>query len=100
MSPKTAAARARSRPKPRKVDAGKVRIRPTQRAIAAPVLHLDFLGPDGKERLVYRTNVVCPPGGGEFPLPLALNDAPGEWTLKVHEIATGVRKDVTFRHAR
>ncbi len=88
------------RPLEVKVDAGKAHVRPTQPAMAAPVLHLEFLGPDGKQRPVYRRNVVCPPGGGEFPLPLALNDAPGKWTLKVHEVATGARKDVTFRHAR
>ena len=60
------------------------------------VFHFDFIGPDGKERLVYRTNVTCPPQGGAWPLPLALNDAKGKWTLKVRQVATDARQDVTF----
>ena len=62
--------------------------------------HLDFIGPDGKERLAYRTNVTCRPDGRSFPLPLALNDAPGRWTLKVREVATGEMREVTYSHGR
>ncbi|MHC4715705.1 MAG: hypothetical protein ACYS5V_01930, partial [Planctomycetota bacterium] len=61
-----------------------------------PVYHLAFLGPDGKERLAYRDNVAMDRSGGSLPLPIALNDAPGAWTLAVRDVATGRRVDVPF----
>ncbi|KPK85647.1 MAG: hypothetical protein AMJ81_03185 [Phycisphaerae bacterium SM23_33] len=64
------------------------------------VFHFDFIGPDGKERLVYRSNVACGPKGGQWPLPLALNDAAGKWTLKLRQVATGSALDVPFQHGR
>ena len=65
-------------------------------ALAKPTYHLDFVGPDSKERLVYRTNVVVGPEGGQVDLPVALNDMPGQWTLRVREVATGLARDVPF----
>jgi len=65
-------------------------------ALAQPVFHLDFIGPDGKERLVYRQNVTCKPTGGAVPLPLALNEDAGRWTLRVREVATGQVQEVGF----
>jgi len=80
------------------VKAGSLRITPAAGAgMAKCVYHLAFLGPRGKERLVYRTNVVCPPAGGSFPIPLALNDASGPWTVRVRETATGAEKEVRFK---
>jgi len=62
----------------------------------APTYHLAFVGPDGNERLVYRRNSTCGSQGGWLELPLALNDAPGRWTLRVRDVATGQGQDVSF----
>jgi hypothetical protein len=83
-----------------KVDGDSVRITPGQPCAAkAAVYHLAFLGPDGEERLLYRTNVAVPAKGATLPLPLALNDDKGTWTLEVREVATGATQRVLFeRH--
>ncbi len=83
------------------VDADVIRITPGQPCAAkAVVYHLAFLGPDGKERLVYRTNVTVPAKGAALSLPLALNDDKGTWTLEVREVATGSTQRVLFEHGR
>jgi hypothetical protein len=93
------ALRAAAKPFDAHVETGAVSITPGKGCpLESPAYHLDFLGPDRKERLVYRVNVVCPPDGGSFPLPLALNDASGTWTLRVREVATGETREVTFGH--
>ena len=93
------ALRAAAKPFDARVNEGAISITPGRDCpLAAPAYHLDFIGPDRKERLAYRTNVTCGPRGGLVPLPLALNDAPGTWTLKVREVATGEVRDVTFEH--
>lgn len=66
--------------------------------LARSVYHLDFIGPDGQERKFYRCNISAGPEGTAMPLPLALNDQAGLWTLKITETATGRTQDVTFRH--
>ncbi|HET6429570.1 MAG TPA: hypothetical protein VFJ30_14230, partial [Phycisphaerae bacterium] len=75
---------------------GRIVIAAGAAGLARPVYHLAFLGPDGKERLVYRRNVTLDRTGGSLPLPLALNDAPGPWTLAVREVATGRQVEVPF----
>jgi len=65
-------------------------------AMDASTYHLEFIGPDGKHRLVYRRNFTCPPGGGSVEIPLALNDTPGQWTVSVREVATGRQVRVPF----
>ena len=78
---------------------GRIRIAPARPCdLAKCVYHLDFIGPDGKERLVYRTNVLVPPEGSSMPLPLALNDAKGRWTLRIREVATARKQELAFQH--
>jgi len=92
---------AEAKPFAAEVQGGSLRLTPAVSAgMTEPVYHLAFVGPDGKERLVYRTNVVCPPAGGSFPIPLALNDASGMWTVRIRETVTGAEKDVTFEAGR
>ena len=69
-------------------------------AMDKAVYHLAFLGPDGKERLLYRTNVAVASKGATVPLPLALNDDKGTWTLEVREVATGATQRVLFDRDR
>jgi len=81
------------------VRGGKLLIAPGRPcAMDTSVYHLAMIGPDGKERLVYRTNVAVRPGGESMPLPLALNDAKGAWTIKIREVATGAEDNVVFDH--
>ena len=51
---------------------------------------LRFIAPDKKEILHYRTKAVLENGKGAVTLPMALNDPPGEWTLKAKDVASGV----------
>ena len=79
------------------VAASKIRISPGHAAgLETPIYHLDFIGPDGKERLVYRQNVTVDPAGESITLPIALNDQPGQWTLAIREVATGQITEVPF----
>ncbi len=79
------------------VEAGAIRIAPAQPCdFATQVYHLDFIGPDGKERLVYRMNVKVPREGGTVPLPVALNDQPGVWKVRVREVSTAATVEATF----
>lgn len=83
------------------VNGAEIRITPGQPcALKTAVYHLAFLGPDGKERLLYRTNVSVDPKGSVFPLPLAMNDDPGTWTLEVKEVATGATQRVLFERSQ
>ena len=85
-----------------KVADGRIQMSPAGlgKLMARPVYHLDFIGPDGKERLVYRRNFTCKPAGGSLALPLALNDATGKWKLKVRNVATGQTIIVPFEVKR
>lgn len=79
------------------VKANRIAVEPAQPCLMdAPTYHLAFVGPDGNERLVYRRNFTCGPQGGSLELPLALNDAPGRWTLRVRDVATEKGQDVPF----
>lgn len=83
------------------VSADGIRITPGQPCAAkAAVYHLAFLGSDGKERLLYRANVTVAAKGATLPLPLALNDDKGTWTLEVRELATGATQRVLFDRSR
>ena len=79
------------------VKGNRITIEPAQPcSMDSPTYHLAFVGPDGNERLVYRSNFTCGPQGGSLELPLALNDAPGRWTLRVRDVATGREQEVAF----
>ena len=83
------------------VSGDEIRITPGQPCgLKTAVYHLAFLGPDGKERLLYRTNVSVAPKGSVLPLPLAMNDDQGTWTLEVREVATGATQRVLFDRSR
>lgn len=83
------------------VDSDGIRITPgLPFAAKVSVYHLSFLGPDGKERLLYRTNVTISAKGSTLPLPLALNDDKGTWTLEVKEVATGATQRVLFDRSK
>jgi hypothetical protein len=54
------------------------------------VLRIEVQDPQGRLLRHYGQNVVCPEGQGQATIPLALNDAPGQWTVTARDVATGV----------
>ncbi len=61
--------------------------------IAPQDLHLlqgSVFAPDGSEAVSLRRLVPLSAGSGAVRLPIAYDDAPGRWTVKLRDIATGV----------
>jgi hypothetical protein len=57
------------------------------------VFHLELLDPDAQSVPWGYLNVLAEQGCCDISLPLALNETPGEWTLRARDIATGVRTE-------
>jgi len=60
------------------------------------ILHAALISPQGQEFRYYTDNVVAEGGKAKGSFPLALNDAPGKWTLRIRDVATGADEDKTF----
>ncbi len=60
------------------------------------VIRIDFLNPDGKEAEYYGKNALAENGKFSGTLPLAYNETPGEWTMKVKDTATGASDSTKF----
>jgi hypothetical protein len=56
-----------------------------------------FFGPDGSFLALYATNVLVNNGAGSVVLPSALNDAPGEYRLRVTDVITGASAETKTR---
>jgi len=61
------------------------------------VYNLEATGPDGKQRMLYRSNHALDGRGGQITVPLAVNDPPGEWTFAIREALTGATKTVSVQ---
>src|SRR5262249_15243123 len=46
-------------------------------------------GPDGNALQHHDANILAPGGKVEWKIPFAVSDKPGEYTLHVHDVATG-----------
>ena len=53
------------------------------------VYRVEVVDPTGAFRRTYSDNIVAQGGRATFTLPFALNDAPGEWTVHIRDVATG-----------
>ncbi len=53
------------------------------------VFHVELVGPDGKRRWHYARNELAPAGKLSFAVPLALDESPGEWTVRVRDVLNG-----------
>ncbi len=60
------------------------------------VFHLEVIGPDGRERTEHTCNRTALGGRATFSFDLALNDSPGRWTVRVTDVATGVKGEAAF----
>jgi hypothetical protein len=52
--------------------------------------HVKVLGPDGKEIRPLQENILAPKGQATWKVPFAVTDPPGEYTLQVRDVATGI----------
>ena len=59
---------------------------------AVDVVHLDVIDPAGKIVAHYSGNLLVPPGGVSKLLPLAFNDQPGIWSIRVRDLLGGGSK--------
>jgi hypothetical protein len=60
------------------------------------VFRVEVIGPDGKPVEPLAQNVVAQNGRTRTRIPLALNDPPGNYTVKVRDVATGVTGQADF----
>jgi hypothetical protein len=60
------------------------------------VLHLDVVNPSGKTVAFYSGNLVAHEGTAAKRIPLALNDPPGRWEVRVKDILSGQSKTAGF----
>jgi hypothetical protein len=63
---------------------------------AAEVLHIDAIDPAGQAVPMYSGNLRLASEHGTWRLPMALNDKPGRWVLRVHDVLTGRTADVAM----
>ncbi|NOZ21686.1 MAG: hypothetical protein GXP25_11445, partial [Planctomycetes bacterium] len=67
---------------------------------AGHVVRVEVVGPDGKSRAHYGAKLLAKGGRAKGGFPTALNDAPGEWTLRATDLVTRSTGSATFRCVR
>ena len=60
------------------------------------VIHVEVVPPSGKARFHMKRNLLTKDGKSHLDFPMALNDVPGMWTLRVTEPLTGVTVEKAF----
>ncbi|HUS05556.1 MAG TPA: hypothetical protein VMZ52_04640, partial [Bryobacteraceae bacterium] len=69
-------------------------------AVSSPasqhVMHAEVVDPSGKVVDHYSGNLLAPNGSAGKLIPIALNDSPGRWELRVRDVLTGVTKRTQF----
>jgi len=60
------------------------------KAIGDHVLRLDLIGPGGESTWHYARNELAPSGEFSYTVPLAVNEKPGTWTVRMRDVLTGV----------
>ncbi|MFH0962681.1 MAG: alpha-amylase family protein [Planctomycetota bacterium] len=61
------------------------------------VFHIEVFDPEGKPIEAYAQNVVAPAGRCEVVIPFALDDKPGDWTIRATDVLTGVAGNATVK---
>ncbi|MHB8994871.1 MAG: DUF7408 domain-containing protein [Armatimonadota bacterium] len=64
------------------------------------VFRVQVMGPDGKERSHYGSQLAAKAGTAQGSLALALTDAPGKWEIVATDVATGVSGRATVQVAK
>ncbi len=68
-----------------------------------PELHcfrVDVFDPEGREVREYGQNVLARGGKATFTIPFALSDAPGEWRVRLTDVASGISAVETLEFGR
>ena len=60
------------------------------------VLHVDVVNPSGQIVGYYSGNLLAPEGHAAKVLPVAVNDPPGRWEIRVRDMLTGQSKTTAF----
>lgn len=82
----------------RQGESGRIEIGWTAPSPAArPVLRLEVIGPSGKPLRHYSGKLVGAEPVIERPLPLALNDPVGDWTIRVTDLLSGQAAEATVQ---
>gem|GEM_PF-593224 len=94
--------RVRVRPAAARVSAGSVlrvelSIEPASAAATVHVFRVECVDPTGVVLPHYTSNVTASAGRAGWQLPLARNEATGDWTLRVRDVATGCTGSAAFR---
>jgi hypothetical protein len=63
---------------------------------ATHVFHLDVIDPAGKTVDYYSGNIIASHGRAAKLLPLAYNDARGNWTVRVHDLLSGQARTIAM----
>jgi hypothetical protein len=61
------------------------------------VVRIETYNPEGKQIPYHSFNLLCQQGKGNFSFPLALNEATGIWVIKIKDIATGIKNEISFK---
>ncbi len=69
----------------------------SQSPAAAHVLHVEVSDASGKLMRHYSANLAAARGTAEQLLPLAVNDPPGRWTVRVRDVMTGQEQMAAFQ---
>jgi hypothetical protein len=67
---------------------------PAASPTARRILRVDVVDPPGRTVPYYSRNLLAPGGASSFVLPLALNDPPGPWRLRVTDLLSGQQATV------
>jgi len=61
------------------------------------VLRIEVIAPNGKEVACLGENIISEKGHYRGGVPIAFNDAPGEWRMRVRDVVSGVKAEQKFR---
>lgn len=71
-------------------------ISPKEIAGAGLCVRFDVLDPEGNRMEAYSRKVVSDTGVFELTIPLALNEKPGQYTVKAEEVVSGIKQQTEF----
>lgn len=68
----------------------------TNAKAATHILHVDVIDPSGNSSDVYSQNLTAYQGKATMTLPFALNDEPGKWIVRVHDLTSGAKGEIAL----
>ena len=59
-------------------------------------MRMQVIDPDGQTSTAYSRNLTVVSGSAESVIPLALNDKPGRWRIRLKDLTTGRKREAVF----